>query len=340
MRSRVTSNQRCTMMLLIACFMFFYQGRSLYANGQALPSVKLYSAALILKDEVAPDSLAVAIADIGPVSISRTQAQPDANGNYLKDKLAGFQVLVAGKVVPIYAVEDSAHTENKLQVYVYLPPPTPLGSGLLYEGVPVEVRLDDAQGTGQVIANGATKILPTSPNLFVWQGARNEPLVSFNGATGMAGRVISVEGTEDPFSVAGTPNIFSASQETRVVFFGTGFRNAPDTDSSNNPAGFKNVAESYNCLVQYERYIDGDPNKFVGFWTTYLPIEYVGPVAGGKMPGIDQIIIRLTPELKDCVLNLSDGPRGTVRPTLIDIVNKKGTDIPGDPNPRTRIFVK
>ncbi len=191
----------------------------------------------------------------------------------------------------------------------------------------------------QTLAQGMLWIEKASPNLFVVDGYTSGRLVSLDGTSWMRGRVFP-SGLEQPFAIDGTPNIYSASQETRVVIFGTGLRNAADTDPANNPPGYKNVAESFEVIARFPRYIDNNHNNYAGTGQINLPIDYIGPVKDAGLPGIDQIVFRLAPELKICVLDRATGPLGEVSIALRSLETNEDSEINGAPYPRTRIFVK
>lgn len=306
------------------------------AMAQSVPSAALRSAALTQQfDFTTPDSLAFAVADVNGLDVPLTMTSRGANGLHLANKLLGFEVLVAGRVTQIFSVEASAATGGTLRVGVYLPADTPLG----INNVSLEIKRDDASGTSRLLARGMLWIMKASPNLFVRDGYEDTPLVSINGTTWMKGRA-NLEDTELPFDIAGTPNIYSASQETKIVIFGTGLRNAADTDLTNNPEGYKNVAESFEVIARYPRYIDNNPNNYAGIGQINLPIEYIGPVRDAGLPGIDQIVFRLSPELKQCVLSTPFGSLGEVYISLRSIETHEDSEVNGSPTPRTRIFVK
>ncbi|MEJ7618707.1 MAG: hypothetical protein WKF30_17450 [Pyrinomonadaceae bacterium] len=320
-------------LLLLAVLSISHKG----AAAQSVPSATLRSAALVQQfDFVTPDSLAFAIADITGLAVPLTMAPRGADGSYLADKLAGFQVLVAGRVAPIFSVEASAATGGTLRIGIYVPVETPLG----INNVSLEIKRDDGvRGAPQLVAQGMLWIEKASPNLFVVDGYIDTSLVSLNGTTWMKGRARASE-PEVPFDITGTANVYSASQETRVVIFGTGLRNGADTDVTNNPPGYKNVAESFEVIARFSRYIDNKPDNYAGEGQINLPIEYIGPVKGAGLPGIDQIVFRLSPELKQCVLMRPSGPHGEVDISLRSIETNESSEVNGSHAARTGIFVK
>ncbi|MEJ7714057.1 MAG: hypothetical protein WKF84_30465 [Pyrinomonadaceae bacterium] len=238
-------------------------------------------------------------------------------------------------MAPIFSVEASSTTGGTLRIGIYVPVETPLG----INNVSLEIRKDDAGGTAQTLARGMLWIEKASPNLFVRDGYTSTPLVSLDATTWMKGRDLS-SGPEIPFAIDGTPNIYSASQDTRVIIFGTGLRNAADTDPTNNPPGYKNVAESFEVIARFSRYIDNKPSNYAGEGRINLPIEYIGPIKDAGLPGIDQIVFRLAPELKLCVLAGNTGPYGEVDIALRSLETNEDSEVNGAPYPRTRIYVK
>lgn len=303
------------------------------ASAQTITSASLRSAALAQSfDLMAPDSLAFAFAETTEFNIPQTIAPQRTDGMHLAEKLLGFQVFVQGVLMPIFSIEASAATDGKLRIGVYLPPNTPL----VFNSPSLEIKRDNGAGGTQLIARGTTWVLKVSPNLFVRDGYISTPLVSLNGVTWMKGRA-KITDTEEAFSIGGTPNSYSSTQETRVVIFGTGLRNAADTELSNNPPGFRNVAESFEVIATYLRYINGNS---AGFQQIRLPIDYIGPVKDASLPGIDQIVFRLRAELKECLIQIPGETLGEVEITLKSIETLESSEVSGSPTYRTRVYIK
>lgn len=316
---------------------------------QAQAAARAYSAGQIFVEEVTPDSLGIVDADVGPLTIPLIYSTKDAQTGAYPTKFIGYQVMVSNVAMQITFVHaaptpediasgDLEYTKGKLRLGIYIPAGIPLSGNveLGQVGARVEVKKDNAQGIGQVIATGQTSMLSTSPQLFVLIGNRNGgSAICMNEVTAVSS-LIQIE--EDPplwddnyFDVT-TPNPYSDSQDTRVILFGTGFRNADNTDLTNDIAGVKNVAEAYKCKVQFtavgfpQRVRDIPPEN----------IEYIGPVKDG-MPGMDEIIIRLPQWLEG---SKGGGEHRTVDIWLIEAKTNRDTNIPLEKSVRVKIPVR
>jgi uncharacterized protein (TIGR03437 family) len=210
---------------------------------------------------VAPASLG-SIAGSGTPMISQTVFASLLSDGTLPYEVGGLSVTVAGVAVPVLYASPSG-------VKFFMPADIPLGA------TEVIVSSQDGyvcQGT-VVVERSGSRIMTTSDN-----------------DNGVAVVSNSHKLTTSLFDVL-TPENFGSDKRTRLNIFATGISaGALNTDGSNdvNLGGGKIRANFAEGILVEARLGNGQ--------TYRLPVEFAG--VQGLLPGLDQITVVLTPELK------------------------------------------
>ena len=212
--------------------------------------------------QVAPGSMVSAFGNpiMSPLS-SQLVFAPLSVGVLAPWELGGVNVTVAGRAVPVIYTSPG-------RLAFYVPADLPLG--------PAEVIITSQDGyisTGVVtLAKNVSLIMTTADN-------GTGPAIALNAGNKTTG----------PFDL-NTGDNFGNDKRTRVTFFATGISGSViNSDLTNDLVGGSapgaNFAES---IVVEARTQDGH--------TVRLPVEFAG--AQGVLPGMDQVTVVLTPNLK------------------------------------------
>lgn len=220
---------------------------------------------------VAPSSLASIAGGQPQPMTSQTVFASLLSDGILPYEVGGLSVTVAGVAVPVVYASPSGVT-------FFMPADVPLGMA------EVIVSSQDGyvcQGTVSVEQNG-TMIMTTSQD-------QNGVAVAANGQNLITSN----------FNVA-TPGNFGSDKRTRLTFFATGISGSAVNSNTNNDVNIggqvrPNFAEAINVEA---RLGNGQ--------VISLPVEFAG--AQGTLPGLDQVTVVLTSQLKGA---------GTVQLTLI-----------------------
>ncbi|HYG80682.1 MAG TPA: hypothetical protein VD861_09860, partial [Pyrinomonadaceae bacterium] len=215
-----------------------------------------------LAPTVAAGSLGLVFGDtsISPLSADTAAAGQAADGSFPYE-LSGISVTVGGKAAQVISVSPS-------QVNFYIPADVPAGEA--------ELLVTSKDGK---VSRGTTVIPATAPAIFTKAGDGAGAAVAFNAATYAAG----------DFEVTTEAN-FGADKRTRLTLFTTGISAGVVNKNVNNDllgvaGAILNLAES----VKVEA-------RTAGGLTLALTVEYAG--RQNTMPGLDQVVFILAPELK------------------------------------------
>ncbi len=235
---------------------------SLSASAMPVIGIADIRSAGSLAPSVAAGSLGLVFGDtsISPLATDTASATQSADGSFPYE-LSGVSVTVGGFAAQVISVSPS-------QVNFYIPAGVPAGAA--------ELLVTSKDGK---VSRGTTVIPAVAPAIFTKSGDGTGAAVAFNATTYFTG----------DFDVTTEAN-FGADKRTRLMVFTTGISAGVDNRNLNNdilgPAGtILNFAES----VKVEA-------RTAGGLTLALPIEYAG--RQNTMPGLDQLVVVLAPELK------------------------------------------
>ncbi|HEY0077641.1 MAG TPA: hypothetical protein VGB73_03275 [Pyrinomonadaceae bacterium] len=211
---------------------------------------------------LSPSSLGTISGDASqsPLASQEVYAKRIADGS-LPFELAGASVSVGGRAAMLVSVSPSRIAFN-------VPAGLPAGE--------TEIIVTSEQG---YVSRGTINIAPVAPGIFTLSGGGTGEAIVLNAATYLAG-----------MTDATTESLLTAQRQTRLMLFATGVRSAANSDTSNdvllpNGARLANVAESVTVEARMR---DGR--------TFMLPVEYAG--AQETLPGLDQLTVRIVPELR------------------------------------------
>jgi uncharacterized protein (TIGR03437 family) len=221
---------------------------------------------------VAPGSLVTAYGNVSLTLFGSQQQYAALTGEIMGPwELAGVNVTVGGVAAPIIYTSPG-------RVAFSLPAELPLGV--------VEVVITCQEG---YVAQGVVTVARNVSRIMSSVEDGSGAVMAVNAETKLGG----------PFEV-NTEGNFGNDKRTRVTFFATGISGSvANSDASNDVwvNGSKRVNFAESVIVE-ARTVSGQ--------TVRLPVEYAG--AQGILPGLDQVTVVLTPELKGA---------GTVKLTLI-----------------------
>jgi uncharacterized protein (TIGR03437 family) len=195
-----------------------------------------------------------------PLASQEVSARRIADGS-LPFELAGASVSIGGRAAMLVSVSPS-------RIAFSVPAGLPAGE--------TEIIVTSEQG---YVSRGTINIAPVAPGIFTLGGGGTGEAIVLNAATYLTG-------TAD----ATTESLLTSERRTRLMLFATGVQSAVNSDTGNdvllpNGARLANVAESVTVEARMR---DGR--------TFMLPVEYAG--AQETLPGLDQLTVRVVPELR------------------------------------------
>lgn len=211
---------------------------------------------------LAPASLGTVLGDPNqsPLALQTAYAALSATGE-LPYELNGVSVAVAGRAARLIAVSPS-------RILFCVPANAPVGE--------TEVIVTSQDG---YVSRGTTTIAGLAPGIFTVNGNGFGDALVLNAATMTSGA----------FNLT-TPENLGADKVTRLLIMASGFSNGASNSNSNNDlvsamGVFPNLAESVTIEARTS-----------GGLIFQLPVEFAGP--SGRSYGVDQINVRLLPELR------------------------------------------
>jgi uncharacterized protein (TIGR03437 family) len=214
---------------------------------------------------ISPGSLGTILGnpDISPLSSKTSQAQQAADGS-LPYELAGVSVTIGGRAAQLVSVSPS-------QVNFYIP--TDVATG------PVEFLITTQDG---YVSQGTTHIFPSAavPAIFTTNGVGTGAGMVLNAMT---------QAREGGFDVTTQANL-GADKQTRLMIMATGIRAGAQNKNTAN-----DIRSGNSTLINFAESVTVEAHTRNGR-TYILPVEYAG--ASGLLPGLEQVNVRLLPELK------------------------------------------
>lgn len=213
---------------------------------------------------ISPGSLGTILGNpaLSPLSSKTSQAQQSANGS-LPYELAGVSVTIGGRAAPLIAVAPS-------QVNFYIPADVATG--------PVEFLITTQDG---YVSQGTAHIFPATavPAIFTTNGIGTGTGMVLNAMTRAQGS----------FEVKTQANL-GADKQTRLMIMATGISaGAANKNTAND------IRSGGSTVVNFAESVAVEAHTRAGR-TYVLPVEYAG--ASGLLPGLEQVNVRLLPELK------------------------------------------
>jgi uncharacterized protein (TIGR03437 family) len=209
-----------------------------------------------------PKSIGVILGDPNqsPLAPLTKNAGVTASGQ-MPFELEGVSVTIGGRSAQLLTVSPS-------RITFYVPAGLPTGEA--------EVIVTTQEG---YVSRGVTSLVALAPALFSEGGNGTGAGVAMNAATYARGS----------FDVT-TPANMSSDKRTRVMVFATGISNGVANPSAANDIAVGNVK-----LVNFAESVAVEARASDGR-TWQLPVEFAG--AQTNLPGLDQINVILTPELR------------------------------------------
>ncbi|HEX8455694.1 MAG TPA: hypothetical protein VF656_00090 [Pyrinomonadaceae bacterium] len=213
---------------------------------------------------LAPASLGTIMGDAAQSPLARASAVADRSGNRpLPYELAGASVSVGGRAAVLLYVSPS-------RVSFVVPQGLPQGE--------LEVLVTSQDG---YVSRGAVMVNAVAPAVFTADGSGTGAALAFNGS----------EATNAAYDV-NSPHALGSDKRTRVTLFATGISAGatniyPANDVRlDNGQIILNVAEA---LTVEARTRDGR--------LYHLPVEFAG-APDARMPGLDQVVVLIHPEMR------------------------------------------
>ncbi|HEV2801811.1 MAG TPA: hypothetical protein VGW12_15150 [Pyrinomonadaceae bacterium] len=234
------------------------------ANPAVIGSANTFSSAS-MSPVLAPLSLGTITGDAAQSPLARASAVADRSGNKpLPFELAGASVSVGGRAATLLYVSPS-------RLSFVVPQGLPQGEH--------EVLVTSQDG---YVSRGAVMVNAVAPAVFTADGSGAGAALSFNGSAATSAATYDVN----------SPHALSTDKRTRVTLFATGISAGANNIYPGNDVRLENGQVLLNvaeAVTVEARTRDGR--------LYHLPVEFAG-APDSRMPGLDQLIVLLHPEMR------------------------------------------